>query len=191
MLYFSFYPSVMVLSKWSVSVVHMRGRGERLYLLLCVATTVASHGWHCMACLPHRSSSLDVWWCAKCADTAPVGSVSLHKMAGQLRGNRRRLRAIALLQARPHATVHLHPLERSQPLGQHLAIERMLKPVAAVPPSCRAPPGQGRETAPRLPGAPTANGAAWLVATACTRTPYYEHEAPLTCLCAAYLPTWH
>ena len=40
------------------------------------------------------------------------------------------LRAIALFQAFPHAAVHLHPLELPQPLGQHLAIERMVKPVA-------------------------------------------------------------
>ena len=60
----------------------------------------------------------------------PVGSAPLQKMAGQLRGDRRRLRAIALLQALPHAAVDLHPLERPQPLGQHLAIERMVKPVA-------------------------------------------------------------
>jgi hypothetical protein len=40
------------------------------------------------------------------------------------------LRAIALLQAFPHAAVCLHPLEIPQPLGQHLAIEHMSKPVA-------------------------------------------------------------
>ena len=42
------------------------------------------------------------------------------------------LRAIALRQAFPHAAVYLHPLESPQPLGQHLAIERMLKPVAST-----------------------------------------------------------
>jgi hypothetical protein len=53
----------------------------------------------------------------------------MRKMEGQLCGDRGRLRAIALRQALPYAAVHLHQRQLSQPGGQHLAIERMLKPV--------------------------------------------------------------
>src|SRR5262245_30427610 len=60
----------------------------------------------------------------------PVGEAPGHKMERQRCGHRRRLRAIALRQALPHAAVHLHPLQLSQPCSQDLAIERMLKPVA-------------------------------------------------------------
>ena len=60
----------------------------------------------------------------------PLRHPPLPKMVRQLRGDGRRLRAIALRQALPHAPVHLQPLQRSHPHRQHLAIERMLKPVA-------------------------------------------------------------
>ena len=74
---------------------------------------------------------------------SPLAKVPVHKMERQLRGNRGRLRSIALCrQALPYAAVNLHPLQLSQPCGQDLAIERMLKLVAPtegpVRPLCQA-----------------------------------------------------
>src|SRR5262245_6022559 len=54
----------------------------------------------------------------------------MHKMEGKLCGDRRRLRSIALLQTFSNAAVNLYLPYLSQSLGQDLAIERMLKPVA-------------------------------------------------------------
>jgi hypothetical protein len=74
---------------------------------------------------------------------SPLGKAPAHKMERQLRGNRGRLRSIALCrQALPYAAVHLHSLQLSQSCGQYLAIECMLKPVAPtegpVRPLCQA-----------------------------------------------------